>query len=116
MEHQEISERAAGEIIEASKAGPQYLLVSTSFYELKEHNAFPRIQLDVYCRFTSWIDQFSRELGAAKIYSMGWGDFPEELTGLYLATWEKDGRRYELELQHEDRECPLIIVFRLTAA
>lgn len=115
MEHQHESEQTVGEIIEASKAGPQYLLVTTSFYELEEHTAFPRIQLDVYCRFKSWIDKFSSELGSAQILSVGWSEFPDESSGVYLAIWEKDGHKYELGLQHEDRECPLIIVFRQTA-
>jgi hypothetical protein len=70
MEHQHISDQTAGELIEASKSGPQYLLVTTSFYELEKHNAFPAIQLDVYCRLKSWIDQLSNELGSPKILSV----------------------------------------------
>lgn len=91
-------------------ADEYYLAVSLDFWEIDKQVEFDSI-FEAYSRFfDSMVERISRIAGPPD-YRGARSDtaFPEWMQGLEIAVWHAADSRFWLRIEHEDRECPIIV-------
>src|SRR5688572_9885928 len=90
------------------KAKECYLAVSEGFWEFEEQEEFESI-FETYSKFfANAVTQAAKLLGEPS-FQGDWesAEFPDWAHGLEIAVWDDAG--LWLRLEHEDRECPIIV-------
>jgi hypothetical protein len=107
---QQRDERPIDEIVSSLREGREteecYIAVSHGFWEVDE-DAFEETFAAYEHYYTALIAQISQLLGPPD-FQRDWDavDFPEWAHGLQVAVWSSG---LWLRIEHEDRECPIII-------
>ncbi|NRA39712.1 MAG: hypothetical protein HRU15_16335 [Planctomycetes bacterium] len=97
----------------SDKDGVAYIAVSEDFYEIESQDIYNDVYDEYFNKYQSLIELFNSHFGETANV-LAWDDdaHPEWAIGESVAVWQ--GQKMWLNINHEDRECPIIIsLFRI---